>query len=377
MKATTGEDSRRVAGVTVGAAAPPLDQLEIDLAQRGGLEVGDEPMVLGFLASGDALFSSEAQREAIRAQLRGLGAFLLALSPQALWCFRPDDETQVLKSVAELPAGALATAFRNYGVSTSAASGPGLLALFVLDSQRTLRFAHVSGPEQGMTLEDAVARAASRLLTPTVVPVTPTVVPAAGRAGASRREFLVMTLIAGFAAAAADGCARPAPSRNAGAILREEVDVSLNVNGHLHRLRLEPRVSLLDALREDLRLTGTKKGCDHGQCGACTVLVDGRRINACLTLAVMAEGAAITTIEGLATREALHPLQAAFIAEDALQCGYCTPGQIMSAVGLLAEGQAHDADDVRELMSGNLCRCGAYPNIVTAIRRVQKEKVPG
>ncbi|HEY4184827.1 MAG TPA: (2Fe-2S)-binding protein [Polyangia bacterium] len=150
------------------------------------------------------------------------------------------------------------------------------------------------------------------------------------------------------------------------------MDVTLNINGQPRRLRLEPRVSLLDALRENLGLTGTKKGCDHGQCGACTVLIDGRRINACLTLAVMAEGAAITTIEGLGTPEALHPMQAAFVTEDALQCGYCTPGQIMSAIGLVAEGHAHDEDGIRESMSGNICRCGAYPNIVTAIRRAQR-----
>jgi xanthine dehydrogenase YagT iron-sulfur-binding subunit len=132
-------------------------------------------------------------------------------------------------------------------------------------------------------------------------------------------------------------------------------------------------VTLLDALRERLALTGTKKGCDHGQCGACTVLVSGRRVNACLTLAIMVGDAPVTTIEGLAHGEALHPLQAAFVAEDALQCGYCTPGQIMSALGLFAEGNAHSDAEVREAMSGNVCRCGAYPNIVAAIQRARKE----
>ncbi|HEX2658176.1 MAG TPA: (2Fe-2S)-binding protein [Polyangia bacterium] len=200
----------------------------------------------------------------------------------------------------------------------------------------------------------------------------PTPVP--DRTGASRREFLVLTLVAGFTAAVSQSCASP---RTAASLPREEVDVALNINGRAHHLRLEPRVSLLDALREDLGMTGTKKGCDHGQCGACTVLVDGRRINSCLTLAVMAQGAAITTIEGLGDGEALHPVQAAFVSEDALQCGYCTPGQIMSAVGMLAEGHAHGEDEIREAMSGNLCRCGAYPNIVAAIRRVQTEKSNG
>ncbi len=132
-------------------------------------------------------------------------------------------------------------------------------------------------------------------------------------------------------------------------------------------------MTLLDALRERLGLTGTKKGCDQGQCGACTVLVDGRRVNACLTFAVMAEGAPITTIEGLAKGDVLHPLQAAFIACDGFQCGYCTSGQIMSAAGLLAEGQARSDDEVREQMSGNICRCGAYPNIVAAIQQARKE----
>lgn len=161
--------------------------------------------------------------------------------------------------------------------------------------------------------------------------------------------------------------------------------VTLRVNGRPHTLQLEPRTTLLDALREVMHLTGTKKGCDRGQCGACTVLSDGRRIQACLTLAVMQEGREITTIEGLASGDALHPLQAAFVAHDALQCGFCTPGQICSAVGMLAEAATGEAsalqpsappplplsdDEIRERMSGNLCRCGAYPNIVAAIREV-------
>jgi xanthine dehydrogenase YagT iron-sulfur-binding subunit len=150
--------------------------------------------------------------------------------------------------------------------------------------------------------------------------------------------------------------------------------VTLHVNGVEHRLTVAPWTTLLDALRLHLDLTGTKKGCDHGQCGACTVLVDGRRINSCLTLAVMKDGARVTTIEGLAQGDALHPLQQAFIAHDAFQCGYCTPGQICSAVGLIAEGKARTADEIRELMSGNICRCGAYPNIVAAIEEMMSGK---
>ena len=145
--------------------------------------------------------------------------------------------------------------------------------------------------------------------------------------------------------------------------------MALTVNGKKAQLQVAPWTTLLDALRDHLDLTGTKKGCDHGQCGACTVLVDGRRINSCLTLAVMKDGASITTIEGLATDGALHPLQQAFIDHDAFQCGYCTPGQICSAAGLIAEGKAKTADEIRELMSGNICRCGAYPNIVAAIQQ--------
>jgi xanthine dehydrogenase YagT iron-sulfur-binding subunit len=148
--------------------------------------------------------------------------------------------------------------------------------------------------------------------------------------------------------------------------------VTLTVNGRTQELELEPRVSLLDALRERLGLTGSKKGCDQGTCGACTVWVDGRRVLACLTLAVTCEGREVTTIEGLANDDGdLHPMQAAFVEHDAFQCGYCTPGQIMSAVALLREGHAADDSEIREWMSGNICRCAAYPNIRAAIREVR------
>jgi xanthine dehydrogenase YagT iron-sulfur-binding subunit len=146
--------------------------------------------------------------------------------------------------------------------------------------------------------------------------------------------------------------------------------IRLRINGTDRAFDVESTVTLLDLLRDRAGLTGTKKGCDHGQCGACTVLLDGRRINACLTLAVMQNGHDVTTIEGLADGATLHPLQLAFIDHDAFQCGYCTPGQICSAAGLIAEGQAQTVDDVRELMSGNLCRCGAYPQIVQAVCKV-------
>ena len=151
---------------------------------------------------------------------------------------------------------------------------------------------------------------------------------------------------------------------------RGRLPLHVTINRKAHELQVEPWTTLLDLLRERLDLIGTKKGCDHGQCGACTVLIDGRRINSCLILALMADGREVTTVEGLATNGMLHDLQQAFIDHDAFQCGYCTPGQIVSAVGLMNEGRAVTRDDVRELMSGNLCRCGAYPNIVDAVMDV-------
>ena len=152
----------------------------------------------------------------------------------------------------------------------------------------------------------------------------------------------------------------------------EKMPLSIEVNGVNHTLSIEPRTTLLDLMREQLALTGTKKGCDHGQCGACTVHVDGNRVLSCLTLAMTVEGKKVTTIEGLADGDKLHPMQEAFIKYDGFQCGYCTPGQIMSAIGCIREGHANTDDEIREYMSGNICRCGAYPNIVKAIADVKK-----
>src|SRR5450755_972858 len=189
--------------------------------------------------------------------------------------------------------------------------------------------------------------------------------------GFNRRKFIAGaagTAVAPLAAKTGRAAANPPAPQDASL----PVSVSLRVNGDSKSLNIDARTTVLDALREHIGLTGTKKGCDHGQCGACTVLVEGRRVLSCLTLAVMQQDVPIITIEGLARGDRLHPMQAAFLEQDAFQCGYCTPGQIMSAVGLLAEGKARSTDDVREQMSGNLCRCGAYPNIVAAIELVRK-----
>jgi xanthine dehydrogenase YagT iron-sulfur-binding subunit len=180
----------------------------------------------------------------------------------------------------------------------------------------------------------------------------------------TRRAFLATPAVIGAVTTVVPPVAAPSGS----------VAIKLKVNGQEHSVSVEPRVTLLDALREHLNLTGPKKGCDHGQCGACTVLVNGARINSCLNFAVMHDGHEITTVEGLAQGDQLHPMQAAFMEYDAFQCGYCTPGQIMSAVALLSEPVEASDDAVRENMSGNICRCGAYPNIVAAVRFVQSQK---
>lgn len=191
--------------------------------------------------------------------------------------------------------------------------------------------------------------------------------------GSSRRDFLkkssVITAVALTPAAAVKASDLRLDEKFSDAI--EQMPLSLQINGQPYQLKVEPRTTLLDLLREKLKLTGTKKGCDQGQCGACTVHIDGIRTNSCLTLAIMHEGAKITTIEGLADGGKLHPMQEAFIKHDALQCGYCTPGQIMSAVACIQEGHANSETEIREFMSGNICRCGAYANIVNAIQEVK------
>ena len=295
--------------------------------------------------------------EAIRTELRGLGAVLIVRSKGNAWCLRPDDDIEQRVEGSDVAALDEET---------------GSAALVVLDPDGSVRFCRTLASRRGLTstLVEALRSAGKAFVAERGAPLA-----------MSRRDWLMASLVASFAAVFLDACAsheRPsagvaAPQGAAPAHAESaEMDVVLNVNGRDRPLRLDPRASLLDTLRERLALTGTKKGCDHGQCGACTVLLDGRRVNACLVLAVMAQNAKVMTIEGLSNGETLHPVQAAFLAEDGFQCGYCTPGQIMSAVGLLSESRGETDDDVRELMSGNICRCGAYPNIVRAIQRARK-----
>ncbi|WP_338311878.1 (2Fe-2S)-binding protein [Bradyrhizobium sp. TM239] len=194
--------------------------------------------------------------------------------------------------------------------------------------------------------------------------------------GFDRRAFM-----AGAAGSALMPMTARAAAQDASASAAQDpslpVDVTLRINGKDKRLRIDARTTVLDALRDHLKLTGSKKGCDHGQCGACTVLIDDRRVVSCLTLALAAEGQEITTIEGLATDDRLHPMQQAFVDNDAFQCGYCTPGQIMSAVACVKEGHAGSEADIREYMSGNICRCAAYPNIVAAVKQAAPEIMKG
>jgi xanthine dehydrogenase YagT iron-sulfur-binding subunit len=194
----------------------------------------------------------------------------------------------------------------------------------------------------------------------------------------TRRQFLKQFTVTGAALTLGrqliGGSSARAAEKTAPITAENAVDVRLKVNGKDYALKLDPRTTLLDCLREHLHLTGSKKGCDHGQCGACTVHINGRRMNSCLIFAAMHEGDEITTIEGLGQPENLHPMQAAFLSHDAYQCGYCTSGQIMSATALLKEPCGPDDADVKECMSGNICRCGAYPNIVAAIQSVRQNK---
>ena len=353
-------------------AAPPA--LRIDGGRRLDLAAFEgQPVVLAFLdlpadrarpgGTGPAL-------DRARAELRGLGATLLIVGRRGdLWCFSPDDELELRAGPGTLDAREVEALRAWVGGFPVAGQGE---ALYVVDGQRAVRFARAISTGDGTldALVDALALAGAEMAS----------APPGGTM--DRRQFLIAALVGGLAAAFADGCASthaPVDPPHGPVASDDELTLVLNVNGARRTLRADPRLTLLDALRERLAMPGTKKGCDQGQCGACTVLVGGRRVNACLTLAVMVQDVPITTIEGVAADGGLHPLQAAFVAEDGFQCGYCTSGQIMSALGLRAECRARhasasaiEAAELREEMSGNICRCGAYPNIVAAVTRAWK-----
>ncbi len=362
------EDAVDDIGLAIGQQAPPFG-----LTDRHGRAVmpaafDGQTVILALFDACGWEHAPEGAISALRAELRGLGAVLVIVSGEGIWCFRPDDDLELCVRAEELDGARLDALRQRFRVTC------GMQAFFIIDGDSKLRLARklpASGRAPSIEMLASALSVSGRSLVPEPVKL------GAIRA-VSRRELVLSSLLAGFALALLDACGgkeearypstppkAPAASAPEGA---QELDVTLNVNGEARRLRIEPRVSLLDALRERCGLTGTKKGCDHGQCGACTVLVDERRVNACLTLAVMVEGKKITTIEGLARGEELHPMQASFVGHDALQCGYCTPGQIMSAIGMLGEGHANTDDEVREEMSGNICRCGAHANIIAAIQ---------
>jgi xanthine dehydrogenase YagT iron-sulfur-binding subunit len=309
--------------------------------------------------------------DAVRAELRGLGAALLIVQRSEVWLVQADDAAERMGTTPDGSDESTAQTVRMaLGLPADANALP--LTVVMLDDCAGAAWRWSAPPNtsdhvRAVDVEDvilALRRAADRRGDESFSLAHPI----------SRRAMLASTLATALFAALAEispaGAEQPAVDSTP--VSAGTVPVKLTVNGTVHSLHLEPRVTLLDALREQIALTGTKKGCDHGQCGACTVLVNGRRILSCLTLAVMQQSVPITTIEGLSRGDRLHPMQAAFLEQDAFQCGYCTPGQIMSAVGMLAEGRVGSADDVREQMSGNLCRCGAYPNIVAAIELVRK-----
>jgi xanthine dehydrogenase YagT iron-sulfur-binding subunit len=344
---------------------------------RGGLlksavpvvaEAGEIPVVVAFAPGWAVEGGRTGDLASIRSELRGLGAVLVVFSDTGIWSFRPDDDIERWSPRDLDVDGEVTRVAALYGV-TRGVDGAWPLTVFVLDNDGLVRFKdaptrdEAAPPER--TLLEALSAAGRSVTLHTPGAIT-----------LSRRELVIASLVAGFVLSFGFGCNRPKAAESHDGSSgpspgEDEIPVVLNINGVDRKIRIDPRVSLLDALRERLDLPGTKKGCDHGQCGACTVLVDDRRVCSCLTLAVAAEGAKIQTIEGLAQGDTLHPMQEAFVALDAFQCGYCTPGQIMSAVGLLSEGHAHSDDEVREHMSGNLCRCGAYPNIVAAVQRAR------
>ena len=330
-----------------GGGGPEVELVDSRGRRCSMRDVRGRPVLVAFVPD-EAAGASFTIDEAIwRAELRGLGAALIVVAENSYRLLQPDDAVELL--TASLLA---ATVREQYEVAEAGS------ALLLLDERGAVawRFDEPTPKADSTTWLLTALQAAARVRP--VDDVAPVYM--------NRRELMQASLLAALSIAMADrvAFARTPP------LAHDSARITLSVNGKAHTLTLEPRVTLLDALREQLGFTGTKKGCDHGQCGACTVLVDGRRINSCLTLAIMNEDVKITTIEGLASGDSLHRMQAAFLARDAFQCGYCTPGQILSAVALVNEGTARTPAEIREQMSGNICRCGAYPNIVAAVHDV-------
>jgi xanthine dehydrogenase YagT iron-sulfur-binding subunit len=368
------------------ATAPSFALVDLRGKPLRSEDVAGMPLVVAFLPHQDG---AELRADvSLPGHLRGAGTALLVVARDEVLFLRADDAPRRVTEAA-----ARATLAQAYGVE-------GAEAFFVVDERGVVRFAWnladlgvrlVGRAALTSALGRALRAAGDALRAERREPVPDTAPRAAPpEGGMSRRDALTLALATGFGAALLEACKpheRVAPSTvNEGdaavattsAVIDRvvpEVEVTLVVNGASRPLKIEPRVTLLDALRERLALTGTKKGCDHGQCGACTVHVDGRSVNACLTLAIACEGSQVTTIEGLASGDTLHPMQAAFVEHDAYQCGYCTPGQIMSAVWLTRTKRAKTDDEVREMMSGNICRCGAYANIVAAVQAVNGKQV--
>jgi xanthine dehydrogenase YagT iron-sulfur-binding subunit len=336
--------------------------IEYDGERRPLHDLLGQPLLLVFPSSGWDPFRREAlaSYQDILVEIFGPDARLLTLQPRGLSCDLVDRA-----GLLHFP---IVTEKRAHSLLTKAFGVEGKEAIFVVDAEGVIRWRYLNHPGVSPTPEFLTSSLAflkkseNQNQTSSLLDL-------------NRRHFVLTGLA--LASLAALGWNDSGFSQNAANSPAQEpgpaigTPMKLQVNGVVHTLNLDPRVTLLDALRNHLNLTGSKKGCDHGQCGACTVLVDGRRINSCLTLAVMNQGRKITTIEGLAQGETLHPMQEAFIKHDGFQCGYCTSGQIMSAAGLLQERCGPEDADVREAMSGNLCRCGCYTNIVAAIQDVR------